>query len=113
MVGTMSVNADKMRAAAAGGFINATDLADYLVTKGMPFRTAYKLVGGIVAECTEEGLTLESLSLERYKKHSELFDEELYTAIDIDECVKRRISEGGPTEKSVFKQIEYVTERLK
>ncbi|MGM9521488.1 MAG: argininosuccinate lyase [Oscillospiraceae bacterium] len=113
MVATMTVNADKMRAAAAGGFINATDLADYLVGKGMPFRTAYKLVGGIVAECVESGRTLETLELEAYKKHSELFGEDLYTAIDIDECVKRRISAGGPTESSVKEQIDYVLKRLK
>ena len=108
MVATMRVNKDKMRAAAAGGFINATDLADYLVGKGMPFRTAYKLVGGLVEECSREGLTLEQLPLEVYRKHSDLFGEDLYGAIDIDQCVKRRISEGGPGGDWVLRQIEYV-----
>ena len=73
MIGTMSINRESMRNAAAKGFINATDLADYLVRKGLPFRTAYKIVGQIVAECTDKGLVLETLPLEAYQAHSELF----------------------------------------
>lgn len=113
MIETMTVNKANMRKAAAAGFINATDLADYLVGKGMPFRTAYKLVGAIVAECTASGITLEDMSLEAYKKHSDLFDDGLYNAINIEECVKRRTSLGGPGEGSVEAQISFVKEALK
>ena len=112
MIATMKVNGENMRAAAAGGFINATDLADYLVGKGMPFRTAYKLVGEIVEECSENGITLEDMPLDDYLMHSELFGEDLYKAIDIDECVKRRVSEGGPGGDSVSRQIKYVMELI-
>ncbi len=112
MIATMKVNGENMRAAAAGGFINATDLADYLVGKGMPFRTAYKLVGEIVEECSEKGITLEDMPLDDYLMHSELFGEDLYKAIDIDECVKRRVSEGGPGGDSVSRQIKYVMELI-
>ncbi len=112
MVETLTVRTDAMRKAASEGFINATDLADYLVGKGMPFRTAYKLSGGIVAQCVETGKTLETLPLEEYRKHSELFDADLFDAIDIDRCVERRISLGGPTEASVRKQIAFVRGKL-
>lgn len=112
MIATMKVNGENMRSAAAGGFINATDLADYLVGKGMPFRTAYKLVGEIVEECSEKGKTLEDMPISDYKAHSELFEDDLYKTIDIDECVKRRISEGGPGGDSVARQIKYVTELI-
>ena len=87
-------------------------MADYLVSKGMPFRTAYKISGEIVALCQSEGCTLETLSVEKYKQFSELFDEEIYTAVDIDECVRRRTSLGGPTEKSVYEQVEFVYGKL-
>ena len=113
MIETMTVRAENMRKAAAAGFINATDLADWLVGKGMPFRTAYKIVGGVVAQCTKDGITLEDMPLEKYKEYNSLFDETLFDAIDIDQCVKKRISKGGPSEKSVLEQIEYVTELLK
>ncbi len=113
MVDTMSVNEKSMRDAAAKGFINATDLADYLVSKGMPFRTAYKTVGEIVADCTEKNITLEEMTLDEYVAHSELFDSGLYEAINIEECVARRTSLGGPGKGSVEKQIAYVMEELK
>ena len=112
MIATMRVNRENMRRAAEKGFINATDLADYLVGKGMPFRTAYKLVGEIVSLCSEKGLTLEELSLEEYKKLSPLFSEDLYPAIDIEACCFKRTSLGGPTPESVEAQIEYVKEKL-
>ncbi len=108
MVATLKANADNMRAAAGGGFINATDLADYLVTRGLPFRSAYKISGQIVAKCIEEKKILETLTLDEYKEFSELFDEGVYTAINLDECVKRRISEGGTCVSSVEKQIALV-----
>ena len=112
MVGTMTFLPENMRHAAAAGFINATDLADYLVGKGMPFRTAYKLTGELVAECTRAGTTLEDLPLEAYKAKSELFDADLYDAINIDNCLLRRTSLGGPTPESVDRQIGLIKERL-
>ena len=112
MLETMSVNKDKMRAAAAGGFINATDCADYLVKKGMPFRDAYKISGRLVAECIDKGLTLETLPLESYRELSGLFSEDIYDAISLETCVKERSSFGGPSPESVIRQIEITRERL-
>ena len=112
MLATMSVKAENMKKAASGGFINATDLADYLVGKGMPFRTAYKISGQLVAHCIKQGTVLESLPLEIYRTYSDLFDETLYDAIDLEACVNRRISEGGTSRESVRAQIVYVKERL-
>ncbi len=108
MVATMKAIPANMRRAAGGGFINATDLADYLVCKGLPFRTAYKLSGGIVALCIQRGCDLETLPLADYKTFSELFDEDLYEAVNLDACVERRISEGGTCVASVKKQISLV-----
>ncbi len=113
MVDTMRVNADRMRAAAAGGFINATDCADYLVKHGMPFRDAYKITGTLVAQCIERNLTLETLPLEDYKKLSELFGEDIYDAISLETCVKERKSFGGPAPECVKGQIETVEEKIK
>ena len=113
MLGTMTVREDNMRRAAAEGFINATDLADWMVSKGLPFRTAYKITGQIVAQCIAEHLTLETLPLEKYRAHSDIFDETLYDAIDLDACVARRNSKGGTSPKSVEAQIRYIREFLK
>lgn len=112
MLETMRVNKDKMRAAAAGGFINATDCADYLVKKGMPFRDAYKISGRLVAECIDKGLTLETLPLESYRELSGLFSEDIYDAISLETCVKERSSFGGPSPESVIRQIEITREQL-
>ena len=113
MIATMKTRRENMKRAAQGGFINATDLADYLVTKGMPFRTAYKISGQLVAKCIEDKCVLEDLSLETYKSYSDLFDNDLYEVIDLEACVNRRISEGGTSVTSVEKQIAYVREMLK
>ena len=112
MLATMTVKPQNMKKAAQGGFINATDLADYLVGKGMPFRTAYKISGSLVAHCIKTGTVLEELPLEVYRTYSELFDETLYDAIDLTACVERRISEGGTSAESVRAQIAYVKEQL-
>ena len=112
MIETMKPLPANMKLAAQKGFINATDLADYLVKKGMPFRSAYKISGQIVAHCIAEGVVLESLPLEVYKGYSELFDEDLYTDIDLETCVKKRISEGGTSPSSTDAQIAYVEEVL-
>ena len=113
MIDTMTVRADRMRKAAEEGFINATDLADYLVKKGMPFRDAYRVSGAIVAECIKTGAVLETLPLEVYRGYSDLFTGDLYDVIDLTACVAKRISEGGPSEKSVRDQIAYVRAQLK
>ena len=113
MVSTMKANTENMKRAAQKGFINATDLADYLVKKGMPFRSAYKISGQIVAECIRTGAVLEELPLERYKDYSELFDADLYQDIDLRTCVEKRISEGGTSAASVEAQIAYVNGILK
>ena len=112
MLATMTTRPDNMKKAAQGGFINATDLADYLVKKGMPFRSAYKISGQLVAKCIAEGCVLETLPLETYRQYSDLFDEDLYQDIDLLTCVQKRISEGGTSVQSVEAQIAYVKERL-
>ena len=112
MLATMTAKPENMKKAAQGGFINATDLADYLVKKGMPFRSAYKISGQIVAQCIREGLVLETLPLSEYQKYSELFAEDLYQDIDLLTCVEKRISEGGTSVASVEAQIAYVKENL-
>ena len=108
MVDTMTVLPDNMRRAASNGFINATDCADYLVKKGMPFRSAYKITGQLVAECIARHTTLEELPLEAYKAHSELFDSDLYADISLETCVEKRVSEGGTCRESVEKQIAFI-----
>ena len=113
MIETMKALPDNMLKAAQKGFINATDLADYLVKKGMPFRQAYKISGSIVADCIKKELVLETYPIEEYKKHSEIFEDDLYTEIDLKTCVEKRISEGGTSVNSVESQIKYVKELLK
>lgn len=110
MIDTMTVLKDNMRKAAAKGFINATDCADYLVGKGLPFRDAYKATGELVALCIDKNLTLEELPLEEYKKICDLFDNEVYTAINLEKCVNDRLVIGGPSKNSVDIQIEHARE---
>ena len=112
MLATLSAKPENMKKAAQGGFINATDLADYLVKKGMPFRSAYKISGQIVAKCIAEGYVLETLPLSEYQAFSPLFGEDLYSEIDLTACVEKRISEGGTSAASVEAQIAYVKEKL-
>ena len=112
MLHTMTVLKENMRAAAAKGFINATDCADYLTKKGVPFRDAYKITGGLVAECIRRGLTLETLPLEDYRAASGVFAEDVYGAINLETCVKGRLSEGGPSPDAVEKQLALITEFL-
>ncbi|MBQ2661035.1 MAG: argininosuccinate lyase [Clostridia bacterium] len=113
MLETMTVNAENMRNAASKGFINATDCADYLVKKGMPFRTAYKLTGELVFYCIENNTTLEQLPLSTFRSFSELFDDGIYMAINLDECAKKRISHGGTAPESVLSQVEWVEKQIK
>ena len=112
MIATMKVLPDNMYKAAGEGFINATDLADWLVKKGMPFRTAYKHVGEIVAYCIKNKLILETLPIEKYKEFDDIFDDDLYNEISLETCVLKRISAGGTGEASIDAQLEYITEFL-
>ena len=113
MIATMTVKTENMKTAAQKGFINATDLADYLVKNGLPFRSAYKISGQIVAKCIAEGKVLETLTIDEYKEFSELFENDLYADIDIAACAEKRISVGGTSVKSVENQIEYVKSIMK
>ncbi len=108
MIDTLTANTANMRLAAQKGFINATDLADYLVKKGLPFRSAYKISGSLVAYCIQNNTVLEDLPLETYLQYSDLFAEDLYQAIDLMVCVEKRISQGGTSVASVENQINYV-----
>ena len=110
MISTMTAKPDAMRKAAQKGFINATDLADYLVRKGLPFRSAYKISGSIVGDCVKTGKVLEELTIDEYKSYSELFESDVYDAIDMKACVEKRTSEGGPAR--VQEQIDYVNSKL-
>jgi len=105
MISTMTVRKERLRQAASGGFINATDCADYLVKKGLPFRDAYRVSGRLVAYCIENMTDLESLSLETYREFSPLFDEGVYEAVNLENCVATRLVYGGPSVKSVEHQI--------
>ena len=106
MFKTMRVREDNMRRASAGGFINATDCADFLVRKGMPFRDAYKITGGLIAYCIENEKTLETLTLDEYHTFSDIFDEGVYDAIDLLRCVNERKVTGGPAREAVEHQLE-------
>ncbi len=115
MFKTMTIKKDKMRNAAAGGFINATDAADYLVKKGMPFRDAYMIVGKLVTYCITSGKTLDTLTLDDYHTISPVFEEDVYEALDLAVCVDGRKVPGGPAKEEVMRQItllrEFIAER--
>ena len=112
MVATLKAKPENMKRAAQKGFINATDLADYLVKKGLPFRSAYKLSGQLVALCISQNTVLEDLPLSTYQEYSQLFEEDLYEDIDLLTCVEKRISQGGTSPASVKAQILAVKELL-
>ena len=112
MIDTMKVLTENMRKAAANGFINATDCADYLVKKGLPFRDAYKATGTLVAICIEKKTTLEELPIEEYKKICEVFDEGVYEAISLENCVNGRKVIGGPASENVKAQVKRVKELI-
>ncbi|MDE5991260.1 MAG: argininosuccinate lyase [Clostridia bacterium] len=108
MLDTMKVNKENMANAGKKGFINATDCADYLVKKGLPFRDAYKITGALVAICIDRGETLDTLPMEEYKKLSDKFEEDVYTAIALEKCVNERKVVGGPAPQTVAKHIEKI-----
>ena len=113
MLDTMTVRTDNMRAAAGKGFINATDCADYLTKKGMPFRDAYTVTGHLVAQCTAQGKTLEELTLGELRAASDLFDEDVYEAIRLENCMALRASFGGPAVAETTRQIAVIEDFVK
>ncbi|MFB0918624.1 MAG: argininosuccinate lyase [Clostridiaceae bacterium] len=113
MLNTMKLNKDKMYRACQDGFINATDVADYLTKKGKPFREAYSITGEIVSECVVDSITLNEYSLEKYKAKDELFEEDIYEAIKIETALYKRNSYGGPAPEAVKVQIQNAREKLK
>lgn len=113
MIDTMIVLEDNMRNAAARGFINATDCADFLVSKGLPFRDAYKATGELVAFCIKNNLTLETLPIEEYKKVCDLFDDGVYTAINLEKCVNDRTCLGAPAPQNVTARAAEIEALLK
>ncbi len=108
MLATMKAKRDNMYKAAQKGFINATDLADYMTKKGVPFRSAYKISGQLVAYCIENNTVLEALSLEKFREYSDVFEADVYDDISLETCVGKRISFGGTSVSSVEAQIASV-----
>lgn len=113
MLDTLTVRRDNMRRAASGGFINATDCADYLVKKGLPFREAYMIVGRLVHMCLKTGETLDTLPLKDFRSVSGLFDADVYQALELKTCVGGRSVYGGPAPSAVQTQIDHIKEFLK
>lgn len=113
MIKTMKVKKDNMKKSASGGFTNATDVADYLVKKGMPFRNAHEVVGKIVLYCIDNDIAIDDLTLEEFNKFSSIFEEDIYNAIDLLTCVEERSVIGGPSSSSVKIQIEMLEKFIK
>lgn len=108
MIKTMKINHSAMRKGAGGGFTNATDAADYLVKKGMPFRNAHEVIGKIVFYCISKDKSLEEMSLNEFKEFSDTFENDVYEAISLDTCVNERNVPGGPSKEAVTETINYV-----
>ena len=112
MVATMKVNSESMRKGASGGFTNATDGADYLVKKGMPFRDAHAVIGKLVFYAISQDKSLEELTLEEFRQFSDIFDEDVYEAISVETCVSCRNIIGGPAKEAMEKTISQAKEIL-
>ncbi|MDE6189875.1 MAG: argininosuccinate lyase [Clostridia bacterium] len=112
MLDTMTVNKTNMANAGKKGFINATDCADYLVKKGLPFRDAYKISGTLVGICVDKGIGLDELPLDEYKKLSDKFDKDVYDAISLERCVSERKVLGGPAPQAVKEHIRKIKETV-
>ncbi|MDD4799097.1 MAG: argininosuccinate lyase, partial [Clostridia bacterium] len=112
MLASLKINKDKMRAAVGGGFLNATDLADYLAAKGLPFREAHAVSGRLVLYCEQKDIALDDLSLDELKRESELFEQDIYQAISVDTCLAARTSAGGPAPEAVKKAVKEAEAKL-
>ena len=113
MIETMTVKKENMRKGASGGYTNATDAADYLVSKGVPFRECHAIIGEIVLYCISHGKAIEELSLEQLQDFSPEFGPDIYENIDLRACVKAKKSEGSTSFESVEKMIRSAGEWLK
>ena len=107
-VKTLKVNKENMLKACRDGYLNATDVADYLVKKGQNFRDAHHIAARLVKYAIEKNITLEELDIRVYKKESDLFEDDIYQAIDLKTCLKMRKSKGGPAPDEVLRQISYI-----
>ena len=112
MISTLSFRKDRMEASAKNGFTNATDAADYLVSRGVPFRDAHGIVGQLVLLCLDRGIALDDLSLSEYRAVSPVFDEDIYDAISLGTCVKKRTVTGAPGPEAMREAIEKCRSRL-
>ncbi len=106
MLSTTTFNKERMADSCRGGFTNATDLADYLVGKGVPFRDAHGIVGRVVIECSERGIAIDDLKLDELKKYSELIDADVFEAIDLKNCVDRRNTDGAPGREAMERLLQ-------
>lgn len=112
MISTIKFRKNNLLAAAKGGYTNATDVADYLVKKGIPFRTSHEITGKIVAYCIGSNKNIDELSMDELKTFSDKFDKDLYEAISLDTCINKRNLPGGPAVESVEKSIYNVKKSL-
>ena len=112
MISTMRINRPRMEKSAMGGFTNATDAADYLVNRGVPFRDAHGIIGQLVLRCIDKGLSLEELPLEDYKDISPVFEQDIYEAISLKTCVEKRVTLGAPGSRAMETVIEECRKRL-
>ncbi|NLD48301.1 MAG: argininosuccinate lyase, partial [Clostridiaceae bacterium] len=106
MIETMKIKKENMYHAAQGGFTNATDCADYLVKKGIPFRSAHEIIGKMVLYCIEHNKSIDQLGMDEFKSFSALIDNDVYSEISLEKCVSGRNLPGGPARKSVEASIE-------
>jgi argininosuccinate lyase len=106
MTATMKINSERMKKAAREGFITATDMADYLVRRGLAFRESYTVVGQLVKYCIDSEKTFETLTLEEYKSFSEAFEDDIFAAIDLESCIAGRKSFGSPAPEFVREQLQ-------
>ena len=113
MMKTMTFNADVMEESAKKGFTNATDAADYLVKKGVPFRDAHSIVGRLVLKCVDEDRALDDLSLDEFRKESDVFDNDIYDAISMKTCVSSRLTKGAPGRERMSEAIAYYKDYLR
>lgn len=113
MLKSIKFNKDKMYSSATGGYTNATDAADYLVLKGVPFRDAHRIIGEITVYCIGKNCAIDDLTIDEFKKFSEVFDRDIYEAISLDTCVRKRLTIGAPGPDAMAKVIEYNEEYLK
>ena len=112
MIATLRFRSDVMAASAKNGFTNATDAADYLVAKGVPFRDAHGIIGRLVLHCIDRGCALDNLSIDEFRQFSDCFDEDIYEAVSLETCVEKRLTEGAPGRASMENVIREAKQYL-